>query len=137
MLEEAVSIAYNSLNKFSVVKKTSEDEERKVDPTKYYSSSRQSSGQVAAQNGNFQKENKPVNSQGERMLGKSLNKEEKEEQLKNLLIDFQDLNKHKYKSDSQKQKIESDENENFEEDESNRVYARYLNWFFGNFINLF
>jgi len=107
------------------IKKTSEDEERKVDPTKYYSS-RQASGQVAGQNGGYQKENKPVNASGERMLGKSLNKEEKEEQLKNLLIDFQDLNKHKYKSDSQKQKIESDDNENFEEDESNRVYARFL-----------
>jgi hypothetical protein len=99
-----------------------------VDPTmaKYYSS-RQASGQVGAQNGgNFQKENKPANASGERMLGKSLNKEEKEEQLKNLLIDFQDLNKHKNKSDSQKQKIENDDNDNFEEDESNRVYARYL-----------
>ena len=76
--------------------------------------------------GNLQKENKPANASGERILGKSLNKEEKEEQLKNLLIDFQDLNKHKYKSDSQKQKMENDENDNFEEDESNRVYARYF-----------
>jgi len=104
------------------VKKTLEDEEKKTDPTmvKYYS--HQSHGQITDKsNANVQKENKPMNiAQNEVMLAKSLNKEEKEEQLKNLLIDYQDLAKHKNRTQSQKH----EEEENFEEDESNRVYAR-------------
>ena len=106
------------------VKKTLEDEEKKTDPTivKYYSN--QHHGQmVDKSNPNSQKENKPMNiAQNEVMLAKSLNKEEKEEQLKNLLIDYQDLAKHKHRTESQKH----EEEENFEEDESNRVYARYI-----------
>ena len=111
-----------------IVKKTVEDEEKKTDPTlmKYYSYQHQ--GQVADKsNGNVQKENKPMNiAPNEVMLAKSLNKEEKEEQLKNLLFDYQDLAKHKHKPESQKHNQDNEEEENFEEDESNRVYARYL-----------
>ncbi len=106
-----------------------DDEEKKMDPKvlKYYNS--QYSGQSSAtdrSNANAQKENKPTNiAQQEVMLAKSLNKEEKEEQLKNLLYDYQDLTKPKYKHDNQKQTQETEEEEIFEEDESKRVFARF------------
>jgi NIMA (never in mitosis gene a)-related kinase len=60
------------------------------------------------------------------MLAKSLNKEEKEEQLKNLLIDYQDLYQNKKQKPGQKSKQDNSDEENFEEEEGNRVYARFL-----------
>ena len=104
--------------------KKTEDEEKKGDPTlsKYYSSK---SGSQQGDKSTVvpQKENKPMNIQGE-MLAKSLNQEEKEEQLKNLLIDYQDLNKNKQKLQGQKSKQDNSDEENFEEAEENRVYAK-------------
>ena len=77
-----------------------------------------------------QKENRPSNIQNDGVvrnsgMAKSINKEEREEQLKNLLIDYQDLNKkNKQKPESHKPKLNTSEDEDFEEEEGNRVYAR-------------
>ena len=114
----------DNTRKPDLLKKQTEDEEKKGDPTlsKYYSSK---SGSQQGDKGTVvpQKENKPMNIQGE-MLAKSLNQEEKEEQLKNLLIDYQDLNKNKQKLQGQKSKQDNSDEENFEEAEENRVYAK-------------
>lgn len=106
---------------FLKVKKPSDEEEKKIDPTlsKYgYKGGQASDKSISSMQ---QKENKPVNMQNE-ILTNSI-KAEKEEQLKNLLIDYQDL-RHKQKPQNQKAKHDNSDEEDFEEAEGNRVYAK-------------
>lgn len=107
------------------MRKPTEEEEKKMDSSvaKYASYKQTTQASDKSIGSNSQKENKPGQNE---ILTRSINKEEKEEQLKNLLHDLQDLKmNNKPKLPSQKSKQDNSDEETFEEDEGHRVYAKY------------